>query len=324
MNSRLYGITLTLLGSLGLLSTGCTQKDLNNNAPTTIADNVRVVFDWSKAPDKQAKTMVLYLYSDAHAPMDYAFKNVDGDIIRTYGGKHTAVCHSNDDPYTHYVRNSNNHDEFEIYTDNSVALVGQGISTRGIPRARGAEDEPLRIAPSMIYGAQSKEIDLKVSGLPQTITFYPEELICHYTVEFVDVKNLQSGAYNLDATISSLAGGYYPGRMCPTSESVTNTFTLSAHTESNSLRADFLTFGVPDGEDREHKIILYVALQNAKGGYQDFDVTDQVNNAPDPRHVKIVIPGLELPDIPDPPKPPTGGMNVEVDSWETFYFGIKV
>ena len=134
-----------------LLSDGCTHKDLNDDAPTTIADNVEVVFDWSKAPDTKASTMILYLYSNEHNVMSHWFSNNKGGIIKSYGGPHTAVCHSNDDPYVNYQRNQDSHNDIEIYTDQTAVLVGQGISTRGIPRAEGTEDEPLRVTPSMSH-----------------------------------------------------------------------------------------------------------------------------------------------------------------------------
>lgn len=315
-----------MAASLMLLSEGCTLKNLNEGAPTTIANKVEVVFDWTKAPDTQASSMVLYLFSDEHEPMNYWFTNPSGGTITSYAGKHTAICHSNDDPYVHLLRNLDAHHELEIFTDNSAMLLGQGISTRGIPRADGTEDEPLRLTPSMIYGAQDTEIDLRASNLEQTVTLYPEELVCHYSVEFVDVENLKSADLHIDATISSLAGGYYPGRMTPTSESVSHTFTLTADEQLNSLRSEFLTFGLPMGEERPHLICVYVALRNRTGNLYTFDVSDQVNNAPDPRHVDIRIYGLKLPELPDdPPSPPVeGGVSVEIDSWQTYHFDLKV
>ncbi len=88
-----------------------------------------------------------------------------------------------------------------------------------------------------------------------------------------------------------------------------------------------MTFGLPDGSDNlPHKICVYIALKNRTGNFYTFDVSDQINNAPDPRNVNIVVHGLKLPEIPDdPPTPPQeGGVTVEVDNWDTFYFDLKV
>ena len=327
MRPKTYMLHTLASATLAILTGACTHKDLNENAPTTIADNVQVVFDWSNAPEKEASTMVLYLYSDAHGMMDYRFNNTDGGLIRTYGGPHTAICHSNDNPYSHLLRNEESHDGMEIYTDDSSVLVGQGISTRGIPRAKGTEDEPLRFTPPMIYGSQDRDIDLKVSGLSQTLTMYPEELVCRYSVEFVDVENIQNADLRIDATISSLAGGYRPGVMEPTSEAVSHTFTLTADAESKTMNSEFFTFGVPAGEEKPHMIGLYIALRNRTGNFYTFDVSKQVNEAPDPKNVSIKIYGLKLPDIPDIPIDPPdeeGGVSIEVDSWDTIHYDIKV
>lgn len=326
MKHHYFRVAPFLLGLVFLLAEGCTQKELNENAHTTIADNVEVIFDWSKVPEKEAKTMVLYLYSDERAMIDYQFKNPDGGTIRTYAGAFTAVCHSNDDPYSNHLRNHHSHDEIEIFTDETAVLVGQGISTRSLPRAKGTEEEPLRNTPSMIYGTQDRDINLKVSGLKQELRLYPEELICRYSVEFLDVENLKSADLRIDATISSLAGGYYPGKMSPTSEAVSHTFTVTADVERNTLSSEFLTFGLPLGEELPHKICLYIALKNRSGGFYTFDVTDQVNKAPDPRNVNIKIYGLKLPEIPDDPKPPQGegGMSIEIDTWDTYHYDLIV
>lgn len=327
MKTFLHQASSLSLGLLFVIWEGCTHKDLNEEAHTTIADNVEVVFDWSKAPSKEAKTMVLYLYSDEHEMIDYRFINPNGGLIRTYAGQLTAVCHSNDDPYGHHLRNQHSHDEIEIFTDDTGVLVGQGISTRGIPRAKGTEDEPLRNTPSMIYGTQDRNVDLKISALQQKLLFYPEELICRYSVEFVDVENLKNADVLIDATISSLAGGYYPGKMTPTSEAVSHTFTVIPDLDRNSMSSEFLTFGLPEGEERPHKICLYIALKNRTGCFYTFDVSDQVNKAPDPRNVNIRIHGLKLPEIPDdPPEPPQGegGISIEIDTWDTYHYDVKV
>ena len=207
MRTHLHKTSVLALGMLFVLAEGCTHKDLNEDAHRTIADKVEVIFDWSRTPAKEAKTMVLYLYSDEREMMDYRFNNPDGGVIRTYAGNHTAVCHSNDDPYGHHLRNSHSHDEIEIFTDETSVMVGQGISTRGIPRAKGTEDEPLRETPSMLYGTQDRDVSLKVSALPQKLLLFPEELICRYSVEFVNVENLRSADVRIDAPLSSLAGG---------------------------------------------------------------------------------------------------------------------
>ena len=121
-------------------------------------------------------------------------------------------------------------------------------------------------------------------------------------------------------------GSYYPGQMRASSEPVSHPFTLVADVEKKTLHSEFLTFGVPDGAARPHMVCLYIALKNKTGNFYTFDVSDQVNSAPDPKNVYIKIYGLKLPDIPDePPVPPEeGGVSIEVDTWDTIHFDVKV
>lgn len=90
---------------------------------------------------------------------------------------------------------------------------------------------------------------------------------------------------------------------------------------------------MPDRDPVPHKISVYIALKNKKGNVYTFDVTDQVNNAPDPRNVHIVITGLELPDDidpdpgpgPDPDHPdPEGGMTVTIEDWTTIIYDLPM
>ena len=64
------------------------------------------------------------------------------------------------------------------------------------------------------------------------------------------------------------------------------------------------------GAEAPHKLVLYVWLKDGSKYYYTFDVTDQVDEAPEKRRVHIVIDGLTLPE------PITGGdMEVAVDDW---------
>lgn len=154
---------------------------------------------------------------------------------------------------------------------------------------------------------------------------YPEELICHYYVDIIDVKNLGNADLRIDGTISTMAGGFLPGQMKATAEPVSHTFTLSPNEELTTLSSNFLTFGVPDGVAVPHYISIYVALKNRSGNVYTFDVSDQVNQAPDPRNVHITIRGFELPDLPpEPPGPSSGGMGASIDNWNSITYEISM
>lgn len=324
--TRVFHILLTF-APLMMLSTACVHKDLRDEITVKPSHKVQVVFDWEKAPFANAQNMALYIYPENKDMIPNWFSNNTGGEIKLQSGAYTAVCHNNDNTYDLLVRNEHAHDLLEIYTNDVFIFEGQGISTRGIPRAPGTESEPLRASPPMCYGTHERDINIVDDIELQTVTMYPEELVCHYTVEFVDVKNLSNYSITMDGTISSLASGYFPGKLEATKELATHTFTLSPDESINGLRASFLTFGVTPGDPTPHKISIYAVTRQRTGMQYTFDVTDQVNNAPDPKHVLIRIEGLELPDLPDnPPDPnnPEAGMGITVENWTTEYHTISM
>lgn len=315
---------LTLLWLLPLLC-ACDHKELDPDKPTMIASKVQVIFDWSKAPDKEAKSMTLFMYPEDREVVQHWFSNPEGGEIKAHARNHTAVCVDNDHTYDVFIRNHHTHELLEIYTNDAGVLAGQGISTRTLPRAPGTEDQPLRNTPPMCYGTHLRDIKLNATDSTQVITFYPEELICHYKVIFEDVENLNNADLRIDGTITSLAGGYFPGQMIPNEEIVTNAFTLLADPNLTSMSSEFLTFGVPSGEKGPHIVSVYIVMRNkSRGNLYTFDVSDQVDNAPDPKHVTIRLKGLKLPDIEDDPPPEGGGMDVEIDSWDEIIIDLPV
>lgn len=320
---RLHNIKSAMpfcLAAVMMLLAGCVHKDIDEPRPDIA--KVNVVFDWSKAPNTKAKAMTLYMYPENRDVVHHWFGNNKGGIIKAHLGRHTAVCHNDDDTYSLFTRNHETHEGLEIYTTDAEQLSGQGIYSRSIPRAPGTENEAVRYTPSQCYGAHEREINFLASTQTQTLTLYPEDLNCHYSIIFEDVKNLKNADLRIDGTISSMAGGYYPGRLSPTEEAVTHAFTLSANQDLTELQSHFLTFGVPAGDRIPHMICIYIVLKSREGNYYTYDVSDQVNDAPDPRNVVIRIKGLELPEIPDPD--PYGGMGVNVDDWHHVYIDLPM
>lgn len=309
------------------MPTGCVHKDLLESIPeppappTPLASNVEVVFDWQKAPDNEVKAMTLYMYPDNRDVVEHWFGNPNGGIIKSFSGHHTAVCVNGDDTYNLGLRNHETHDMLELYTTEVSVMAAQSISTRSIPRAPGTENEPLRGTPSRCFGTHRRDIDLEGTEERQTITMYPEELTCHYTVDILDVKNLKDADLSIDGTISSMAGGFFPGKMIATGESVSHTFTIGANDDMKSLTAHFLTFGVPDGEKKPHMLCIYVVMKDDKGNMYTYDVSDQVNNAPDPKNVHIIVRGLELPEI---ETAPGGGLGVTIGDWDHITYDIEM
>ena len=151
------------------------------------------------------------------------------------------------------------------------------------------------------------------------LTLMPHEQVCYYTYEIRHVENL-GGITQMCASLSGMSGSVFCAAEQVRREEVTLPFEASVGDET-TIEGEFLTFGhydadtdvtraEGDAEETPHKLVLYVWLKDGSKYYYTFDVTDQVDNAPEKRRVHIVIDGLTLPE------PITGGdMDVAVDDW---------
>ncbi len=304
-------LTLTLLSATALTLSSCHHKDLEYATP--VADVV-VVFDWRDAPDADPSSMGLYLYNtDDNSSLRYIFDNKNGGPLHAPLGQYSALCINSDNTDWARVTDTDDIDGFEILTHDVSMLTGQSLQTYALPRAAGTETERMVATPGMLWGSRLDNIDLIYHEGTTTVTLYPEELICRYTVTVLDVENLEyARGASIDATLSGMAQGYMLGLMRPSDTAVTMPFSLAAPKSGESLNASFLTFGVTPTRSLSHILTIYVILADGTKWYYTFDVTDQVNEAPDPRHVDIIVRGISL------PTPISGGSGFipDVNDWQ--------
>ena len=288
-------ITISLMSaSLALLS-GCHHKDLDMFS--TEVSELYVRFDWRDAPDANPASMALYLYDENGAtPIRYIFDNKDGGEIHSTFGLHHAICINSDNTDWARIRHLEDIENMEIYTQDAATLTQQGLRSASVPRAEGTESERVAATPGMLWSNRQNDINLVKHSGRQVITMYPKEVVCHYTVDVLNVKNLSEVvAETVDATISGMAEGYNHGADKATDTPVTMTFTLLSDPEADTLHGEFLTFGECAYTQKQHYLSLYLLLNDGTKWYKTFDVTNQVAEAPDPRHVHIIVSGAELP-----------------------------
>lgn len=316
---------LKLLPALAAATTllplaSCNHKELDFGGQTT-RSKTKVVFDWRYAPDADPKSMELCLYpqgSSSHLSFNLTGK--DGGYISLSSGVYDAISMNNDDLDWALYRNTDDEDDFEVYTHDAAELGAYKLLAASLPRAEGAETERLATTPEMSWSTRSDNISVSSENGENVITLYPEEIVCHYTVEVKDVGNLGSARGEVvDGTLSGMAEGYSHGSKHSTDTPVTMPFILSIDSESNSLKGEFLTFGECNTVSRHHTLTVYLFLTDGSKWYYTFDVDKQVSEAPDPRHVDIVVSGLTL------PKPiATGGLLPDVTDWQTEVVDIKM
>lgn len=251
MKRNLY-ILLTLFA---VLLAGCEHKDFCCRCLQ--ADDVEVVFDWSRSPDAVPASMKVYFFPEGGGEaLVYEFADIHGGSIRLPAGNYRAVCVNSDTEFLHYEHT----DRF----DSIRACTGGGVSGQ-LP---GTDGEEFRPAPS----------------------------VCRYTVEIRNVSNLGylGSTGSLRGSLTGLSDGLLLGTGEPSGHPVTLPFEAT-HDGKSTITADFLTFGPPAGATGKHLLRIYVQLPDGKKVYYTFDVTDQVRHAPDPRNVHIVLDGLTLP-----------------------------
>lgn len=273
---------------------------------------VRVEFDWRNAPDANPSNMAAYFFSEGSFPQRYNFEGRDGDIITISEGDYTAIGMNGDHIEWSRMRATDDIETFELYTRDSQYLSASGLRTSTLPRTRGTEDERMAITPGMLWNHRVNDIRIDEDSVEQVITFYPSECVCYYTVTVIDVKGLtRLESMTLDATLTGMVEGFLHGWHSPSDVPVTMTYELTGK-DQTTLYGEFLTFGECFQSQQKHYVNIYTVYTDGTGGYFSFDVTDQVSKAPDPRHVDIVIRGMEIPQ----PLSPGPGLDPYVSEWK--------
>ena len=125
MKRNLY-ILLTLFA---VLLAGCEHKDFCCRCLQ--ADDVEVVFDWSRSPDADPASMKVYFFPEGGGEaLVYEFADIHGGSIRLPAGNYRAVCVNSDTEFLHYEHT----DRF----DSIRACTGGGVSGQ-LPGTDGEE-----------------------------------------------------------------------------------------------------------------------------------------------------------------------------------------
>lgn len=312
--------SLLAISALGLFLSACDHKDLVYEFPD--AGNVRVIFDWSNAPQAAPEAMEADFFdSESHSPVRFIFQGRDGGTIHIGYGDYSVIGLNCDNTDCFRMRNTGSLETFEIYTPDAENLEAQGLEISALPSGRASSAERIARTPTALYGDRRDGQHLELTADEQTVTLYPREVTCHYHVTVLNVENIQNldGAA-IDATLSGMAEGYYHGKQKPTENPVTMPFTLKPEEGKNALEGHFLTFGECSESNFTHSLIVYMVYSDGTQSYQTFDVTDQVRNAPDPHNVDIIVSGLRIPRHVDS----GGGFAPRVDNWQSTDIDLKM
>ncbi len=318
---------LVILAAVGIFSS-CCHKDLEYPKPDT--GHLHIVFDWRNAPEANPASMALYLFDvDGKNPLRFIYQNKTGGEIRVPSGVYQGICLNADLTDWAVISEVDNIDSYTISTTDAPTLSVSGFSTHNLPatRAEGeaAEDdevvqERMATTPGMLWGYRLNNIATPEDAYDRTYIMYPEEKVCHYTVDIYDCGNVSEyPEEGIDATLSGMAEGYRVGKDAPHENRVTHPVVMKPDVADASLHSEFLTFGT-DPTSRRHILSLYMVRSDGVKWNCNVDVSSQVNDAPDPKHVHIKVIGL---DIPTPASKGTT-IGAEVDDWVSEYIDLTM
>lgn len=298
---------------------------------------IRVEYDWSEAPEARPGGMCVFFYSldIAGAYYRFDFDNREGGEIEIPAGRYVLITYNND---TEAVRFSGTdtyagHRAYTRYGDLLEPLYGNGVtSTTGTDNG-----ERVCITPDGLWGCHASDVVINEHGVEytlrpydektraceeceervygnQVITLYPHDMLCHYSYEVRNVDNAQYIS-KISGALSGMSGAMNMWDESLDAENVTLPFGGKANGDTKKVTGQFLTFGHSTDSAVSHKMTFFVVMNDGSkyriDNADNLDVTTQVDNAPDKRHVHIIIDKLTLPD----PKEENGDWDATVDDW---------
>lgn len=321
--------TLYILLVAVLFAVGCKHKDLCYHHPHQ--KQIQVVFDWSSAEDATPRSMCVYFYAeDGSSWQRFDFDGHLGGTAKLHVGRYHAIFYNNDTTGVLFSDTDSFEDHYLYTREGDILEPIYGNTARHTPRARSTEEQMVTICPDMMWGGVAVDIEVTDFGVkysytssrnnilvtvdsPEAVlTLHPVEQMAQYTFEIRNVENLKYAS----SMCASLSGMSYGLTMAGSSLSETKViipFAAKADKAANTITGGFVTFGHHPSNSEPHKFVLYVIFDNGEKYYYTFDVTDQVDNAVDQKHVHIVIDELSFPT----PIYNGNGFDVGVDDWES-------
>ena len=302
MNHVLLAVAVLAVLSL----TSCEHKDLCHDSLHVV--NVKVVFDWRNAPGATPETMRLYLFPvRGGKPQAYEFTDCRGGYISVPAGRYRGLCVNSDTESVLY-RGIDSFETFGAYAPDGVL----NVRSSSAPRAEGTSGERIAKSLDLLYTDRLDDVTIELSGDNRAITLYPGLSVCRYRVTITNVSNLKYISRDgICGALTGMSGGMLVGRNELASDPVTVPFGMDSDGIS-TLTADFPVFGQNGPDGPVHKLVVYVVMSDGSRNYYTFDVTRQVDEAPDPRDVHIMLDGLPLPK----PIVNGGGFHPTVDEWQ--------
>lgn len=300
---------------------GCEHKPLGEPQADVA---VRVAFDWSLAPEATPGGMSVYFYdTGSRISRRFDFRGGTGGRVALPPGQWHVMTYNND---SEVVMAADGAFDTHLLTTREGSILEGALGNTAAPprRGKGSEEERVMVPPDMMWGYAQQAVDVNPApGQEAVVTVAPQELVCTYDYEIRNVKNLRDVA-QMCAALTGMSGGLYPASNTLHTETVTVPFAARKE-DATTIAGEFYTFGHHEDNTSPHRLVLYVWLDNGDklvyGTQSDkFDVTGQIHDAPDPRHVHLVIDGLDLPQ----PMENGSGFKPSADDWTEEHHDIEM
>lgn len=303
---------ISLIATL-VLTLSCQHKELVYDVDWTVA--LTVNFDWSKAPEANPEGMSVYMFDldkPGTRPERYDLIGKNGGRIKIVPGNYSFVC-INNDVENILFRNDRSFDDYSIYTRNITMEYGMNINTRfsSLTRAEMPANDNFIMSPDSCWTATVRNVEVVKDELGRSITFVPE--ICVVTIDVIisDALNIQYST-EFGGTLDNMASSFRFSDRSVASTPVYYSYPIYSDGVSR-LTTSFTVFGYDAATMHSHSLTVYAKLPDGREWSKKFDVTDQILNAPDQKHIIIRLSGLEVPK----PIVNGSGFRPKVDDWLT-------
>lgn len=280
---------------------GCAHKDLCYDHSHVV--DLRVDFDWSLAPDATPRTMVVRLFRpDGSHYAVHEFTSAESGHIRVEAGDYMILCHNGE--MENVLEGGDSFSDYHLATKARALLSPMGrADAQAPPRLGASTSEPVRNTPEQVWAGCCTSLSIQPRTEGQSVTLRPAEATAHYTVTIYKVENL-TAAIDISGAITGMSEQWNVAAARPSGITVTHPVAFE-RLDEHTLRAEFHAFGHCHESETPH----YFSVYTSNNVYKDFEITEQLHGAQNPREVNIEIEGLTLP-------PQGTGIQPGISGWD--------
>jgi hypothetical protein len=277
---------------------------------------VVVDINWVNAPEMPSLSHVAFYNIDEPSLFYYFNMNAQGGEVEVPMGNYNVVCFNNDSP-TILLRNESLLSTYEAYTRLYDSNVATGYSSAPLPKSSVDSTQEEVLNPTNFYRDIDSTVTLRENQV-NYVYFKPDSAILTYSYEVNHIENLNL-VTKTSAILSGVSGSLFLGD--GSLSSTMSKIPVDGQIKGSQILGTFTLFGHDMGKDAKNYFTLYLW---SPGGnfYAVWNVTDQMKNYPDQKHVHLVIDASNI-YIPEPIG--TGdGLQPAVTNWDTVHEEIDL